>query len=195
MRAVAVIEPGRVELVDLPEPTPGPYEARIKTTIAAAGQADAACRTEDEQGFTGLEIRALLERVVAGAVGGGDPGRLGKAHGFWHQPQGRGRHGNLLGEAADADAAENPIADRQAGSVREVIDSGVGVTRETMTVIQGREKWYRTSINPVRDGEGRIAAALAFAVVGVATVFVEPAWGITSFVIALLVGLTPSFRR
>ena len=30
---------------------------------------------------------------------------------------------------------------------------------------------------------------------GVATVFVEPAWGITSFVIALLVGLTPSFRR
>ena len=40
-----------------------------------------------------------------------------------------------------------------------------------------------------------LAAALAFAVVGVATVFVEPAWGITSFVIALLVGLTPSFRR
>ena len=45
-----------------------------------------------------------------------------------------------------------------------------------------------------RFGDG-IAAALAFAVVGVATVFVEPAWGITSFVIALLVGLTPSFRR
>ncbi len=34
MRAVAVIEPGRVELVDLPEPTPGPYEARVKTEVA-----------------------------------------------------------------------------------------------------------------------------------------------------------------
>jgi putative oxidoreductase len=45
-----------------------------------------------------------------------------------------------------------------------------------------------------RFGDG-IAAALLFAVVGVATVFVEPAWGVTSFVIALLVGLTPSFRR
>jgi putative oxidoreductase len=45
-----------------------------------------------------------------------------------------------------------------------------------------------------RFGDG-IAAALLFAVVGVATFFVEPAWGITSFVIALAVGLTPSFRR
>lgn len=34
MRAVAVIEPGRVELVDVPEPTPGPYQVRIKTEVA-----------------------------------------------------------------------------------------------------------------------------------------------------------------
>ncbi len=34
MRAVAVIEPGRLELVDVPEPTPGPYEARVKTEVA-----------------------------------------------------------------------------------------------------------------------------------------------------------------
>ena len=30
---------------------------------------------------------------------------------------------------------------------------------------------------------------------GIATVFLEPVWGITFFVIAVLVGLTPSFRR
>ena len=45
-----------------------------------------------------------------------------------------------------------------------------------------------------RFGDG-IAAALALAVLGLATVFVEPGWGITCFVLATLVGLTPSFRR
>ena len=45
-----------------------------------------------------------------------------------------------------------------------------------------------------RFGDG-IAAALVFAVLGVTTVFVEPAWGIGFFVIAILVGLTPLFRR
>jgi len=34
MRAVAVIEPGRLEVVELPEPTPGPYEVRLKTEVA-----------------------------------------------------------------------------------------------------------------------------------------------------------------
>jgi D-arabinose 1-dehydrogenase-like Zn-dependent alcohol dehydrogenase len=34
MRAVAVIEPGRIELVDLPEPSPGPYQVRVKTEVA-----------------------------------------------------------------------------------------------------------------------------------------------------------------
>ena len=34
MRAIAVIEPGKVEVVELPEPTPGPYEARVKTEVA-----------------------------------------------------------------------------------------------------------------------------------------------------------------
>lgn len=45
-----------------------------------------------------------------------------------------------------------------------------------------------------RMGDG-IAAALAFAVLGLVTVFLEPAWGIGFFVLALLVGLTPAFRR
>ena len=34
MRAVAVVEPGRVEVVDVPRPSPGPYEAVIKTELA-----------------------------------------------------------------------------------------------------------------------------------------------------------------
>src|SRR5512139_4022333 len=31
MLSVAVVEPGRLRLVDIPEPHPGPYEARIRT--------------------------------------------------------------------------------------------------------------------------------------------------------------------
>jgi threonine dehydrogenase-like Zn-dependent dehydrogenase len=34
MRAVAVIEPGRVEVVDVPRPSPGPYQALVKTELA-----------------------------------------------------------------------------------------------------------------------------------------------------------------
>ena len=45
-----------------------------------------------------------------------------------------------------------------------------------------------------RFGDG-IAAALMFMVLGIATVFLEPAWGIMFFVIAVMVGLTPLFRR
>jgi len=34
MRSVAVVKPNRIELVDIPEPEPGPYEIRIKTEIS-----------------------------------------------------------------------------------------------------------------------------------------------------------------
>jgi len=34
MRTVAVTEPGKVEIVEIPEPTPGPYEVRVKTEVA-----------------------------------------------------------------------------------------------------------------------------------------------------------------
>jgi putative oxidoreductase len=45
-----------------------------------------------------------------------------------------------------------------------------------------------------RFGDG-IAAGLLFAVLGLATFFVEPAWGIGFFVIAVLAGLTPRLRH
>lgn len=52
----------------------------------------------------------------------------------------------------------------------------------------------RDSFISDRFGDG-IAAALAFAVLGAATIFLEPAWGISFLVIAVIVGLTPLFRR
>jgi putative oxidoreductase len=52
----------------------------------------------------------------------------------------------------------------------------------------------RDSYNGDRIGDG-IAAALLFAVLGIMAIFLEPAWGISCFVIALILGLTPSLRR
>ena len=45
-----------------------------------------------------------------------------------------------------------------------------------------------------RIGDG-IAVGLIFAVLGVATIFVEPAWGIFYFAVAVILGLTPLFRN
>ena len=55
--------------------------------------------------------------------------------------------------------------------------------------LTGRESYITDRIS---DG---IAAALMFAVMGIATFFLEPAWGITFFVIAVIIGMTPAFRR
>lgn len=55
--------------------------------------------------------------------------------------------------------------------------------------LTGRESYITDRIS---DG---IAAALMFAVMGIATFFLEPVWGITFFVIAVIIGLTPAFRH
>jgi PAS domain S-box-containing protein len=58
------------------------------------------------------------------------------------------------------DLFPQPIADRQVGSVRKVIDAGEGVNVTAPTVVQGQQRWYNTTIEPIRDATGRIAAAL-----------------------------------
>ncbi len=45
-----------------------------------------------------------------------------------------------------------------------------------------------------RIGDG-IAAALMFTVLGATTIFLEPVWGISFFVLAILTGLTPALRH
>lgn len=52
----------------------------------------------------------------------------------------------------------------------------------------------RDSYTQDRMGDG-IAAALLFCVLGLTTVFLQPAWGISFFAVALILGLTPAFRR
>lgn len=45
-----------------------------------------------------------------------------------------------------------------------------------------------------RIGDG-IAAALMFGVLGITTVFLQPAWGISFFVVAVILGMLPVLRR
>ena len=45
-----------------------------------------------------------------------------------------------------------------------------------------------------RIGDG-ITAALTFAILGITTFFLEPAWGVSFFAIAVILGLMPALRR
>lgn len=58
MRAVAVVEPGRVELVELPDPEPGPYQARVRTEAACLCNATDGKLVEGK--FPGVEDYPLL---------------------------------------------------------------------------------------------------------------------------------------
>lgn len=67
MRAVAVVEPGRVELVEIPTPEPGPYEARIRTEVVCL--CNATDRKLIEGHFPGVErYPLLLGHETAGIV-------------------------------------------------------------------------------------------------------------------------------
>jgi PAS domain S-box-containing protein len=51
-------------------------------------------------------------------------------------------------------------AERQLGNIQKVINSKDGMIVEARTFIQNRPRWYRTSIQPVRDSNGNVASAL-----------------------------------
>jgi len=55
--------------------------------------------------------------------------------------------------------------------------------------LTGRES---NTVDRIGDG---IAAGLMFAILGVLTIFLQPAWGICLFALALVVSLIPFFRR
>lgn len=54
-------------------------------------------------------------------------------------------------------------ADRQAGSVRAVLESGVEAIHERQTVVQGEERWYESRIRPLIGPDGASEVALVIA--------------------------------
>lgn len=61
---------------------------------------------------------------------------------------------------AMGDLFPRAIAERQAGSMRKVIDTGKGMNVVVLTEVQGQQRWYNTTIEPIRDAAGKVAAAL-----------------------------------
>jgi len=55
------------------------------------------------------------------------------------------------------------IADRQMDSVRRVLATGQGMNVIVPTELQGQTRWYNTTVEPVRDGGGRVALAMVIA--------------------------------
>jgi len=61
------------------------------------------------------------------------------------------------------DTFPKAIADRQVNSIREVINSGKGDLIEAVTEIQGRRRWYSTSIVPIKAADGKVTSVLVAA--------------------------------
>ena len=70
MRAVAVIEPGKLEVVDIPEPTPGPYQVRVRTEVACLCNATDGKLVAGHFPGVGEKVRnfKLGERAVGGLL-------------------------------------------------------------------------------------------------------------------------------
>ena len=65
----------------------------------------------------------------------------------------------MVGKAM-SDIFPAEYAQRQLGAIREVIRTKNGMVVEARTMVQGRPRWYRTSIQPIRDSNGSVSTAL-----------------------------------
>ena len=55
------------------------------------------------------------------------------------------------------------IADKQVADIREVIETGRGKNVVSLSEVKGRPRWYNTAIEPLRDENGSMTAAMVIA--------------------------------
>ncbi|MCD6364370.1 MAG: PAS domain S-box protein [Planctomycetes bacterium] len=72
---------------------------------------------------------------------------------------GAGRPEDVLGKTI-WDFSSKGIADSYAESVHKAIETGKGSMLETPVILHGRQRWYRTSIEPIPDDHGWANSAL-----------------------------------
>jgi hypothetical protein len=70
MLSVAIVEPGRLEIVDVPRPKPGPYEALVRSEIAFL------CNATDHPADVPLEAAGGGRRHPNLRRRAGGPGRI-----------------------------------------------------------------------------------------------------------------------
>lgn len=106
-------------------------EEKYRTLVETAGEAIAMV---DRQG-----VVLFMNRMAASNAGGSPDDFIGKS----------------LGEVLPPEVAEGHLAE-----VRAVIDRGQGGSLTGLIPVQGQPRWYNTTIEPVRNAEGKITAAL-----------------------------------
>jgi PAS domain S-box-containing protein len=109
-------------------------EEKYRTLVESAGETIA---TVDENG-----LFLFMNKIAAKRLGGKPEDYIGKT--MW-------------------DIFPKEIADYQAGDIRTVINNGQGVTKVSLTNVQGEKKWYETVIEPLKNSEGKITAAMVIA--------------------------------
>jgi PAS domain S-box-containing protein len=109
-------------------------EEKYRTLVEGAGEAIA---TIDENGAFLFMNRTAVKRL------GIDPGAyIGKT--MW-------------------DLFPKPVADGQVADVQKVIKNGQGMNRVTVTELQEKQRWYNTTIEPLKNADGKIIAAMVLA--------------------------------
>jgi len=109
-------------------------EEKYRTLVESAGESIA---TIDEDG-----VFLFMNGIGAKRLGGKPEDYVGKT--MW-------------------DLFPKEIADRQAASVREVINTEQGTNQVVLTELQGQPRWYNTTIEPLRDSSGKVTAAMIVA--------------------------------
>ncbi|MCH7559700.1 MAG: PAS domain S-box protein, partial [Planctomycetes bacterium] len=109
-------------------------EEKYRTLVESAGES---ITTIDKDG-----VFLFMNRIGAKRLGGKPEDYVGKT--MW-------------------DLFPKEIADRQAASVREVINTEQGMNQVVLTELQGQPRWYNTTLEPLRDGSGKVTAALVIA--------------------------------
>ena len=109
-------------------------EEKYRILVESAGESIA---TFDEDG-----VFLFLNEMSAKQLGGKPEDYVGKT--MW-------------------DLFPKEIADRQAASVREVINTEQGMNQVVLTELQGQPRWFNTTLEPLRDSSGKVTAAMVVA--------------------------------